>query len=82
VEPGGYVKIREVSVQYRVPQRIINRLGTGWVSGASINVIGRNLHTWTKYSGYDPEVGTAINRLDSFDFPAFRTFTTTIEFDW
>lgn len=82
VEPGGYVKIREVSVTYRVPPSIMNRVGAARLTGASINVIGRNLRTWTSYSGYDPDVGSAVNRLDSFGFPAFRTFTATIEFDW
>jgi len=82
VEPGGYVKIREMSVQYRLPQSMISRLRAARFTGASINVTGRNLYTWTKYSGYDPDVGTAVNRLDSFDFPAFRTFTATIELDW
>jgi hypothetical protein len=61
---------------------MISRLRAARFTGASINVTGRNLYTWTKYSGYDPDVGTAVNRLDSFDFPAFRTFTATIELDW
>jgi TonB-linked SusC/RagA family outer membrane protein len=82
VEPGGYVKLREVSVRYQLPRTVVNRLHAARFSNASLVVIGRNLYTWTRYSGYDPDVGTAVNRFDSFEYPAYRTITGTIQFDW
>jgi hypothetical protein len=74
----------------------IDELAFGWnpnlqtlVLGNSVDrirvgVIGRNLLTFTKYSGYDPEVaglsGDASNyRFDGFNYPNFRTFTGVIE---
>ena len=47
--------------------------------GANLSLIGRNLFTWTDYKGYDPEVGSTLSRLDSFDYPRYRTFTGAIE---
>jgi hypothetical protein len=45
-----------------------------------MSLIGRNLYTWTSYKGYDPEVGTnALTRIDSFEYPRFRTITGSIE---
>ena len=80
VEDGGFVKLRELSVKYRVnPSFIGGSLGRFGVTGATISVIGRNLKTWTSYKGYDPEVGSTIVRLDSFDYPRYRTFTGSIE---
>ncbi len=46
---------------------------------AIISVIGRNLLTFTDYKGYDPDVGGAIVRFDSFDYPRYRTITGSFE---
>jgi TonB-linked SusC/RagA family outer membrane protein len=75
VEPGGFVKLREVSVRYQIPRRFLARIPGNRGVGASVSLIGRNLKTWTRYKGYDPEVGTVINRLDSYDYPQYRNFT-------
>jgi len=42
-------------------------------------VIGRNLHTWTDYQGYDPEAGGIMSRTDDFGYPNFRTLSVSIE---
>jgi hypothetical protein len=58
-----------------------------------INLIGRNLKTWTDYKGWDPEVGSfagspatgqnagsaAISAIDSFGFPVLRSYTLSIQ---
>ncbi len=79
VEDAGFVKLREISVRYRLPSRWSAPLARLGASGASFSVIGRNLLTFTDYKGYDPEVGTVINRLDSFDYPRYRTLTGSVE---
>ena len=48
-------------------------------------LIGRNLKTWTKYTGYDPETGAtgtnlssgsaALNAVDAYGFPNTRSIT-------
>ena len=79
VEPGGFVKIREMSVRYQLPQRLLSRLPGRRGMGASISLVGRNLKTWTNYKGYDPEVGTITNRLDSYDYPRYRNFSGVLQ---
>jgi hypothetical protein len=80
VESGSYAKLREVSLTYRV-----GRMAS--LNDVTIGVIGRNLMTFTNYSGYDPETGVAgggtsnsglINQVDAFGFPTLRTFTITV----
>jgi TonB-linked SusC/RagA family outer membrane protein len=50
VEDASFAKLREVSLTYNVGR--VGRWGD-WTVG----VVGRNLFTWTNYSGLDPEVG-------------------------
>ena len=53
VNDASFAKLREVSVSYELPTSFARSLG---VSRGSLSVAGRNLHTWTKWSGLDPEV--------------------------
>ena len=80
VENGSYGKLRELNVSYH--QGAI--MGQGdW----TFAVVGRNLATWTKYSGVDPETGVSgsgqtnsglVNQVDAFGFPPLRTFSFSI----
>jgi hypothetical protein len=77
VEDAGYVKLRELSVRYRLSGRALSMLQGIGARSASIALVGRNLLTFTDYKGYDPEVGTTLTRIDSFDYPRYRTVTGT-----
>lgn len=79
VEEAGFVKLREVSLKYRLGSQLLGPLGRFGVNGAAISLIGRNLMTWTNYKGYDPEAGGTVVRFDSFDYPRYRTLTGSIE---
>lgn len=78
LEDGTYVKLREVSLRYSVP-RDFALLRTLKMDRLVLALIGRNLHTWTGYTGYDPEIGDVTDREDSFDYPRYRTLTASIE---
>lgn len=52
VENGSFAKLREISIDYTLPQRLASRIGA---SHANVTLAARNLHTWTKYTGFDPE---------------------------
>ena len=52
INDASFVKLREVSLSYTLPE---SWASTFRASGATISVAGRNLHTWTKYPGLDPE---------------------------
>ena len=84
VENGTYVKIKEINVSYNIGRSLFEKIGVGGISGIKVGVIGRNLFTFTKYSGYDPEVagltGDAFSfRWDGFSYPNFRQFTGFME---
>jgi TonB-linked SusC/RagA family outer membrane protein len=80
VEPGGHTKLRELSARYNLRNADIPFLERLGMENASIGIIGRNLYTWTKYSGFDPEVARGVNsRDDLFGYPNYRTFTGVFE---
>jgi len=86
VENGTYVKIKELNVSYSFDRSTLGKLGIG-LNNLRIGVIGRNLFTFTKYSGYDPEVAGLSGdpysfRFDGFSYPNFRTFTGYAEVDF
>ena len=83
MEDGSYAKVREISLTYRLGK--VRGVGD-WTLG----VVGRNLFTFTNYSGLDPEVGAnggsgtngsgsgIVNQTDAFGFPTLRSFTFTV----
>lgn len=82
IENGDYWKIDNATLGYTIPNRFIGRFASN-VSGARIYVSGRNLYTFTKYKGMDPEVpqiGSELNPgNDNRDqYPTTRMFTTGI----
>ncbi|HZE08310.1 MAG TPA: hypothetical protein VE110_06080, partial [Gemmatimonadaceae bacterium] len=83
VEDDSYVKLRELSVGYTLGSSFMRTTGLDRLaSGAKIALIGRNLYTWTKYTGFDPDVtaGGDFNfRVDGFRYPNFRTITGQVE---
>ena len=77
IEDASFVKWRELTVRYDLPETMANRLTR--FNGLSLSVSGRNLHTWTKYTGLDPEVnGTGQSNFTTNDFltqPQVRYYT-------
>ena len=55
IQPGDFVRLREVSASLDVPQRLLTRLGNT-VQGATITLAFQNVKLWTNYGGPDPEV--------------------------
>jgi hypothetical protein len=52
VEDGSYVKLRELSASYALPALLAHRVRA---SGATLTLAGRNLKTWSRFTGWDPE---------------------------
>jgi hypothetical protein len=62
----------------------LQKVGLGRLENVRLGFVGRNLFTFTKYSGYDPEVSGLDGdpyqfRIDWFSYPHFRTFTGVVE---
>ena len=81
VEDAGFVKLREISVGYTFDQPWVSRvLGFGSID---LRVAGRNLVTWTKYTGVDPETSllgsaTAVRGIDYFNNPQGRSYVFSV----
>jgi len=81
IEDGGYTKLREVSLLWAIDPNFVRR--TLGVQSLELRVAARNLHTWTNYTGFDPETnyGQAIQGsrgLDYFNMPQTRSFVFSV----
>lgn len=82
IEDADFVKLRELSVSVGAPQRWAQRFGA---EGARFTVAGRNLKTWTKYSGLDPEINGfgGIANFQTYEYytqPPVRYVTARLDF--
>jgi TonB-linked SusC/RagA family outer membrane protein len=69
VEDGSFLKLKTIALSYSVPYNIIKKVS---MSNLTLNVSAQNLHTWTKYSGMDPEVSTrGVVLTPGFDYSAY-----------
>jgi TonB-dependent starch-binding outer membrane protein SusC len=83
VENTGFVKIRELTLGYDLPRSLTGSLFQGHAQAARLELSGRNLKTWTKYTGLDPEVSNfgnqALGRFqDVTPYPPSRQWYLTI----
>ena len=81
MEDADFVKLRELALSLMAPARWNERLG---VEGLTLTIAGRNLGTWTDYTGTDPEVnfaGQANFSMAQFGTqPQVRSFITRLSF--
>jgi hypothetical protein len=81
IEDAGFVKLREISLGYTFDQPWVSRvLGFGSID---LRVAGRNLVTWTKYTGVDPETSllgsaSAVRGIDYFNNPQGRSYVFSV----
>lgn len=80
VQDASYTKLREVSATYTLPGRFARYTR---MDRASITLAGRNLHTWTKFGGLDPDSRSQIASIVQFDqatMPSLAQFVATLNF--
>ncbi len=75
VEKGSFLRLRNVGVSYDLASLI----KASFLKSLNVNLSARNLLTFTKYSGIDPEAASHFNSpiyrgLDLYTFPNIRTF--------
>jgi TonB-linked SusC/RagA family outer membrane protein len=86
IEDGSYIRLGELTLGYRLPVARLGRINV--FDDARIFVSGRNIKTWTDYSGYNPDVnslGATANvslGTDFYAYPVARTFTIGISGAW
>jgi TonB-linked SusC/RagA family outer membrane protein len=81
LENGTYLKLGEVSVAYRVPQATLQSLLRGVAPGGmTLRVNAQNLFTLASgFTGYDPERGSPLSRIDTPGYPHLRSLTGAVE---
>lgn len=77
IEDGSYLRIQNISLSYTLPQRWAKK---AFLQNAKIYFNVQNVHTFTKYSGYDPEIGAynqsaLLQNIDRGRYPTPRTYT-------
>ena len=79
IEDADFVKLREVALTFSLPKSFATSLGS---EALSLTIAGRNLKTWTSYSGFDPEVnsnsGANFTTSDFLAQPPVRTVTVRL----
>lgn len=79
IEDGSFIRLKTIQLGYTIPKAILNRAK---IKALQVYFSAQNLHTWTNYSGMDPEVSTKNSALTpGFDYSAYprpKTFTLGI----
>ena len=76
IDDGSFVKLRELSLSYSFGK-------LKWFKDITASVAGRNLISWDKYKGYDPEVNsggqsTVLRGIDFGSVPIPKTFSVGV----
>lgn len=71
LEDRSFVRIQDVSLSYTVNQDVLEKIR---MNGLRIYLSAKNLHTFTKWTGYDPENATTLA-----DLPFLRTYTLGVD---
>lgn len=71
LEDGSYFRFKTVQLGYTLPQDWTQRIR---LQKARLYVMAENLLTFTRYSGFDPEIGGGIMSIDRGIYPQARSF--------
>lgn len=63
VEDGSYIRVKSISLKYRLPSSLLDRQSI--IRNVSLTLSAQNVFTFTKYSGYDPEIGSYVGPNES-----------------
>jgi TonB-linked SusC/RagA family outer membrane protein len=87
IKTANFWKLREVSLSYDAPERLARKyLGS---SGVSATFSVRNIHTWTNYTGLDPENSLVSSGgsssgigIDQAEYPPLASALLTIRISY
>jgi TonB-linked SusC/RagA family outer membrane protein len=85
IEKADFIKWRELALTLGMPQALVRT--APMLQGASITFSGRNLKTWTDYTGLDPEIneGGGTSNFNQGEFntqPPLRYYTFRVNFNF
>lgn len=83
VEDASFLRFKTARLTYSVPSKILRKIG--FINNFRVYLAADNIYTFTKYSGYDPEItgsqkaenmsGALTSGFDYGVFPKARIFT-------
>lgn len=89
VEDGSFIRVKNVTLAYNLPRNLLSRQNL--VRNMRIAFSAQNILTFTKYKGYDPEVGAYVGRdanaanqaigIDFGRYPLTPIYTFTLGLD-
>lgn len=79
VKDGSYMRLQNVRFSYNLPESFVERIK---LKNASVYITAHNLFTFTRYNGFDPEVGKNPGQetnnlymgIDHGNYPQARSF--------
>lgn len=90
VEDGSYLRLKNIQLGYNFSKAIISKLRV--IQAAHVSFSVQNLATFTKYKGYDPEVGYYIGKdvdpsnsiigIDNGRYPSTRMYAISFGVDF
>ena len=74
IQDGSYLRLKNITLGYTLPRNLTSKIG---ISRFRIYTRAENLFTWTKYWGFDPEIGSGVTSMgvDYGVYPQARTWT-------
>lgn len=76
IEDGSYLRLKNISFGYTIPENILSKAR---IKSLRVYVSAQNWLTWTKYTGFDPEVSSNDQTANSIGvdngaYPNIKTF--------
>lgn len=77
IQDGSYLRLRTATIAYNIPNKLIEKLKLG---KARVYLRGTNLLTFTKYTGYTPEIGGDVGSsgIDTGLYPVTAIYSTGV----
>ena len=77
LEDGSYIRVKTITLSFDLPQKAIDYLK---MKKLRLYITGQNLFTITRYSGFDPEVGSfgMDNTRIGYDYGSYPSVKTLI----
>jgi len=76
LEDGSYLRLKNITLGYNLPKSVLTKLH---LSNVRVYATGYNVLTFTKYTGFDPEVSSDFTvgntGVDQGSIPQFKTYT-------
>lgn len=82
VKDGSYMRVKNIQLGYSVPKKFTNK---AFVPNLRLFVAAENLLTFTKYDGFDPEIGSSGGTSIGIDrgmYPQARTWTVGLNLNF